>query len=121
MKNISITEKNEKREDWKYTCDRCGKPSGKDEAKGLFAIAEADIVMNDSSSLKLKMAPDSDIQLWLGRTKQVNIKKSEGAAYPETISREEKRIDCCTECFENVVVPALIELGFKLHTEQLDY
>lgn len=50
----------------------------------------------------------------------VEIVMSEGDVYPEGGSLEKTEIDCCTNCFKDLVLPALIDLGFTPREHTVD-
>lgn len=71
-----------------YTCDKCGKPCGDDEeTRSCYDVSKAQIF------------------------------KLEGDQFPEGRFVERTEIDCCVQCFDEFVVPALAALGFKTRTE----
>lgn len=78
-------------EDVALTCDRCGKPCDDREARG-YNVKEA-VVMAE----------------W-------------GQSYgTDGGSKERIVFDCCVACFKKIVVPAMIDLGFTMRTEETDW
>ncbi len=78
-----------------YTCDRCGKPCGRDERHRTFEVKEVRL--------------------------HAVVEHEEGGRYPEGASTEQIEVDCCSNCFLTVVIPALKALGFKPVTVDRSY
>lgn len=54
--------------------------------------------------------------------KDVTIKYVEGFSYPEGGQETEYTFDCCYNCWEKKVLPALVTLSGRLpHTEERDF
>jgi len=78
-------------EDYKYTCDKCGKPCGRDEEVGSYDVSD------------------------------VTIEYETGTNFPGSRNTCTTVIDCCSACFKAHVLPALKNIGFTPRTEETDW
>lgn len=93
MKHVERHTKTYEYERWTYTCSKCG------------ADANDDSVPAGISAQKVA----------------VRIHRLETESYPSGGWTEGVAIDCCSSCFERVVVPALTALGFETRVDKRDW
>lgn len=104
----------------KYTCSRCNEPCGDSETRSSYDVLEAKIVLTNTEAVELTVAGDRLKIDKIHKTK-VRILTKEGSSYPEGTNIDQKVIDCCTKCFEEIVLPALLALGFKVREENVSW
>lgn len=102
----------------RYTCSRCGKPSGAsedDNASRRFEISKASIVTKSGRTIAVHLDPPGFAMVQ--DVAKVEIEGVEGSSYPEGANEEKTVIDCCRACFVSHAVPALIAAGFQVREE----
>lgn len=108
--------------DTKYTCDRCKKPSGKsEETRSSYDVTDTTIELRSGRKLDLSIGEGEPAELTIHDIKTVKVSTESGTSFPEGTHIDIKVIDCCSECFEEVVIPALTALGFKVREEKSEW
>jgi hypothetical protein len=105
-------------------CDRCGSPCGYDEpVESSYDVKEAEISVRGSRRVTLAFgAGDDDANLRIDILRSVKVTSKDGSCYgSDGGSVDHTIIDCCVKCFQDEVLPALVALGFKPRTENLEY
>lgn len=101
----------------KYTCSRCGDPCG-DSEKGSssYDVRRADIELSSGQKINLTIGePGATLQI--SQIKKVEIADQDGSSFPEGTHITARVVDCCTECFEQHALPALLAAGFQVREE----
>jgi hypothetical protein len=106
----------------RYTCGRCKKPSGEsEETRSSYDVVDTTIELRSGQKIELSVGAGKPAELTIHNIKAVKISTEEGSRYPECASINHKIIDCCSTCFEEHVIPALVALGFDVREENTDW
>lgn len=113
MKHVEEREVTRPERNYKYTCSRCGEPSGDSEdsdARDHYDVSRVEIEMKSGRKIELRIDPPGLAQIH--ELKSIKIESHEGSSYPEGSHITATVIDCCRKCFEEHALPALVNAGF---------
>lgn len=106
--------------DYTYSCSRCQRPAGDDEAKGVYDVREVVLMFESGTTRRLTFDPEA--QLEIKERKKVRLLFKDGKNYGgDGAAITAQVIDCCSACWRDAVVPALLALGFEVREEDLGW
>ncbi len=101
----------------KYTCSRCGQSCGDSEEKtSSYDVRRADIELKTGQKIRLTIG-EPGAAIHLTELRKVSIENQDGSSFPEGAHITAQVVDCCTECFEQHALPALLAAGFQVREE----